>query len=441
MFFVICDLSFGILYNFFMNFRKSIFTAASPNTQKDDVKRAVKMLLMPWKWYNEKYNTEFAKELKKYLSIEHVELVDSGRSALYTILKSLGIGPGDEVILPSFTCVVVANAIKWSGASPVYLDTSTSDFNANYEEIKHKITARTRAIIVQHTFGKMVDVDRIFKLLTVIDKKDTFVIEDFAHTLQRHMNIKGDVGFATFGIEKVISSVRGGAIFTNNKKINEAVRKTINEYKRFPDEKIFICLLNPIFWWFAIPLHSLGIGRFSVGALIRTIWRKLGFLGIMVEEKENRAEQPKWFPSKMAPALSYLGINQLGKLGYFNKHRRNIAKIYHEHLAQISDYKQIDFDEQRVYLRYPLLLETKAQKDMVWDLARSLRVTIGNWFAVPLYGSTVGSDTYEKLSYVPEHTPTTLKKCSLVLNLPTSVNIDMKRAKELAVEIERVLTT
>ena len=60
-----------------MNFRKSIFTAASPNTQKDDVKRAVKMLLMPWKWYNEKYNTEFAKELKKYLSIEHVELVES----------------------------------------------------------------------------------------------------------------------------------------------------------------------------------------------------------------------------------------------------------------------------------------------------------------------------------------------------------------------------
>ena len=332
--------------------KRNIFTAASPNTQFDDALLSKYLLLTPWNWYRKKYNREFKSELSNYLGIQHISLIDSWRSGFYVLLKSVGISDGDEVIIPSFTCVVVANAARWSGATPIYLDTNAEDYNGEYEHIYKYISDKTKVILVQHTFGKIVDVDALRHRLEKIKREDILIVEDFAHTISRSIKLKGDVGIFTFGIEKVISSVRGGAITTNNSEIFEKVEKNISELPDFPRTQLIKSLLNPIFWFIAIPLHSVGVGRFTVGALIRTIWRKLGFLGIMVDSLENKAIKPDWFPAKMAPALSKIGLKQLNKLDDFNIHRSKIAKIYHKDLNQFSDQKE--FDENRVYLRYPL---------------------------------------------------------------------------------------
>ncbi|MCA9386854.1 DegT/DnrJ/EryC1/StrS family aminotransferase, partial [Candidatus Dojkabacteria bacterium] len=183
--------------------------------------------------------------------------------------------------------------------------------------------------------------------------------------------------------------------------------------------------------------HSVGVGRFTIGAFIRSVWRKLGFLGIMVEEEENKAKKPDWFPAKMAPALSRLGIVQLKKLDDYNTHRLLISKIYHLYLKELSDSEVLD--ENRVYLRYPILLKNKEQFVKVWNLSRQLRVTLGNWFEKPLYGSTVDDATYQVLCYVPSLTPETLNKSGLTLNLPTSVNMSKERARELAEEIKKAI--
>jgi dTDP-4-amino-4,6-dideoxygalactose transaminase len=419
-------------------FRKSIFTAASPNTQFADAITAKLLLFSPWNWYNKKYDHEFVSNISSYLGIGNIHLIDSGRSALQIILRAYGISEGDKVVLPSFTCVVVANSVKYSGAIPIYLDTREEDFNASYESLGEILDEKTKAIVVQHTFGKRVEIEPIRQLLKANNREDIVIIEDFAHVIQRDLRLEGDVGFTTFGIEKVMSTVRGGAVLTNDDDVSLKIKNEIEKLPNFPRIQLIKSLLNPLFWWIAIPLHSVGFGRFTIGALIRIIWRKLGFLGIMVEGKENKAIKPDWFPAKMAPALSKLGLVQLKKLDYYNEHRKKIAEIYHNYLSEYSDSDK--FDPNRLYLRYPIVFSSRKQYLDIWNLSRSLRVTLGNWFASPLYGSEVDSNTYEELCYVPETTPVTMTKCGLTLNLPTSINISEKRALELAVKIKQKLT-
>ncbi len=420
-----------------MKLKKSIFTAASPNTQLGDVLLALKVLFTPWTWALETFNIQFEESLKKILNVGHVKLVDSGRSALYVLLKSLGLKEGDEVIAPSFTCVVVANSISWTGATPVYLDSNKSDLNPDYSQLEKAINFKTRAIVVQHTFGKLVDVDAIKQKLSLIGREDIFILEDFAHLIESNIQVRGDAGFLTFGIEKVISSVRGGAIITNSDEVYFKISPFINTLPNFPFIKTFISLLNPVFWWVAIPLHSVGVGRFTIGAAIRYVWRKMGFLGIMVEKVENMAIKPDWFPAKMSPALSRLGIKQLTKLVKYNEHRSKIASIYDKYLIEYSDHA--DTDSNRVYLRYPVLLKNAEERLAVWNIARKERVTLGNWFAIPLYGSTVNDTTYQRLCYIPALTPNTINHCKVVLNLPTSINISEKRAEELCKAIKNVI--
>ncbi len=418
-------------------FRKSIFTAASPNTQFDDVKVALGTLLNPMSWRNEDYSSKFKFDLQSYLGIDYLYLIDSGRSALQIAIESIGIKSDDEVIVPSFTCVVVANAVSFAGAKPVYLDTSKEDFNADYSNLKEVITKRTRIIVVQHTFGKKVEVEDIRSQLNEINRNDILIFEDFAHIIKKDLNLKGDIGFTTFGIEKVMSTVRGGAVFTNNETLSNSLFEKIEKLPEFPTKQTIKSLLNPIFWYIAIPLHSVGVGRFTIGALIRSIWRKLGFLGIMVEERENKSEKPDWFPAKMSPALSRLGLVQLRKLEKYNSHRQAISIIYHLHLAPYSDNETIT--DSRVYLRYPILVPDEEKFKKVWDFSRDVRVTLGNWFASPLYGSSVNLKTYEKLCYVPKLTPTTETKTGLTMNLPTSINMNQERARELATGIKKIL--
>jgi len=101
-----------------------------------------------------------------------------GRVALYALLKAIGIHPGDEVILPGFTCVVVPNAIIYLGGKPVYADIDPKTFNIDTAKIEGKITDNTTAIIAQNTFGLSSDLDPI---LDIGKRYNLKVIEDCAH--------------------------------------------------------------------------------------------------------------------------------------------------------------------------------------------------------------------------------------------------------------------
>lgn len=416
--------------------RIPVFIAASPNTQLDDFLLAVSLLFRPWKWFESNLSKKLEKELESFLSIKHALVLDSARSGIYLTLKALGIGEGDEVILPSFTCLVVANAVRWTKATPIYLDSNLDDFNANYEDISLKISDKTKAILVQHTFGKIIEIEQI-KLQTQNYKQKIYIIEDWAHSVSQYMQLQADVAVLTFGIEKLISGVRGGAILTNIDEINQKLNSEILKLPKFPLSKTLVNLTNPIFWYKITPLHALGFKNLSLGALIRWFWRKLGFLGNMIEKEEHEGKMPKWFPAQASPSLSLLAFKQLKKLNKLNTHRTNISKIYDEYLSSFSDYDI--FDPQRTYIRYPLLLKDEKARQKVWNSAKDIKITLGDWYQVPLYSKYVSESTYSQNCFVPASTPNTLILCKNVVNLPTSINISEKRARELAQRIRAII--
>ena len=122
----------------------------------------------------------YKSELANYLNVKesHITLFWKGRVALYALLKSFGISKDDEVILPAFTCVVVPNAILYCDAKPVYVDINPQTLNCDPEEIRKKITPKTKLIIAQNTFGLSSDLDAIMR---IANEYHIVVIEDCTH--------------------------------------------------------------------------------------------------------------------------------------------------------------------------------------------------------------------------------------------------------------------
>ena len=142
---------------------RPVFIGASPNTEKDDIKLALKLLVQPWRWREDKENSvnKFEEMVSEYHGGINTVAMDSARSAFYLLLKAYEIGPGDEVILPSFSCLVIANPVIWVGAKPVYVDIDKETFNLSLDDLKKKLTNKTKIILVQHTFGLPVELEKV----------------------------------------------------------------------------------------------------------------------------------------------------------------------------------------------------------------------------------------------------------------------------------------
>ena len=158
---------------------KTHFTGFSPNATVRDIVDGTTAVLFPWKWRTWQYGSS-AEKIEEYLQIffqtKHAKTFDSGRTALFFALQALGIKEGDEVLVQAYTCIVVTNAIRFTGATPVFVDVN-DNYNINSKECKKKITPKTKAIIVQHTFGLPADIEA---LVDIAKEQDIKIIEDCA---------------------------------------------------------------------------------------------------------------------------------------------------------------------------------------------------------------------------------------------------------------------
>lgn len=151
----------------------------------------------------------------------------NGTVALHLALATLGIGPGDEVIVPAFTMIATPNAVSYTGATPVLVDASLNDWNLNADHIEEKITERTKAIVVVHTYGRPVEMN---KILEVAHKHELLVIEDAAeaHGAIYHgkrIGSLGDIATFSFYANKIITTGEGGMLTTNDPEIARVARK------------------------------------------------------------------------------------------------------------------------------------------------------------------------------------------------------------------------
>jgi len=173
---------------------------------------------------------QFEKLLSKFVKSKFAVAVNSGTAALQASLYAIDIKPGDEILVPSFTFVATANSVKSVGAKPVFVDILNDNYTMDPNDLKKKITRRTKAIIPVHLYGHMAYMDEI---LEMAKKKNIKIIEDASQSLGsklrgKHSGTFSHLGcFSLYGV-KVITSGEGGAIVTDDKKLFEKLRQIRN---------------------------------------------------------------------------------------------------------------------------------------------------------------------------------------------------------------------
>lgn len=160
----------------------------------------------------------FESALADYLGVAHAVAVTNGTAALHLALAALGIGPGDEVIVPDLTFIATANAVRYTGATPVLVDVNPFDWNLEPHRVEQAITKRTRAIVPVHLYGVPCHMDPINLIAAM---HGLYVVEDAAEGLGGYykseaLGTLADAGTFSFYGNKIITTGEGGAVVTNN---------------------------------------------------------------------------------------------------------------------------------------------------------------------------------------------------------------------------------
>ena len=180
---------------------------------------------------------EFEHAIAAYVGASDAVAVNSGTSALHLSLRALGIGEGDEVIVPSFAFIAVANAVRHERATPIFVDIDPDTLNLDPGRIESAITPRTKAIIVVHTFGCPADLEAI---LEIARRHGLRVIEDACEAIGaeydgRRVGTFGDAAIFSFYPNKQITTGEGGVVVTQNPEISRFVRKVRNQGRDDPE--------------------------------------------------------------------------------------------------------------------------------------------------------------------------------------------------------------
>ncbi len=398
-----------------MYFQKIISPSLSPNTEAEDVWKAIRIILTPPIWQRGQDIDRVEQWFMQHLDASPIVSFDSGRSALLAILQAFDIGQNDEVLVQAFTCVAVPNSARWAGATPVYVDIDDS-FNIDPKDLERKITKGTKAVIVQHTFGVPAKMDEI---LSLAKKHNLIVIEDCAHSLgatyqTRRVGTLGDAAFFSFGRDKVISSVWGGVASLNIKYQISNIKyklKKIQERLPYPSHFwILQQLLHPIAFAGILPTYNMGVGK-----LILEVMKRAGLLSVPVYAEEKRGEKPSWMPGRYPNALAQLLVQQLAKLDRYNGRRRRIASYYYQTLQQRRGVTVARLDKEAAYLRFPILVD---DPDGVMSKAKRRGILLGNWYHNVI--DPKGTDL-RAVGYSEGSCPRAEEAAQHIINLPTLI--------------------
>jgi perosamine synthetase len=201
-----------------------------PEIMNRDIKSVLKVLKTPNLSLGPKVE-EFEDKIAHFIGSKYAVAVNSGTSGLHLCVKALGIGKGDEVITTPFSFVASANCVLYEGTKPVFVDIDPKTLNLDVDQIEHKITKRTKAILPVHVFGNPCDMG---KMVTVARRHRLWIIEDACEAMGaeyrgRRVGNFGISGVFGFYPNKQLTTGEGGMIVTDNKKIAEICRSLRNQ--------------------------------------------------------------------------------------------------------------------------------------------------------------------------------------------------------------------
>ncbi len=242
----------------------------------------------------------FEEKFRKFKNSKYSVAVNSGTAALHISTSSININPGDEVITTPMTFVASANCVVYRGGTPVLADIKKDTYNIDPDEIKKKITSKTRAIIPVHFAGQPCDMDEICE---IAEENNLFIIEDAAHAIDAEYKEKkigniSDLTTFSFHPVKNITTAEGGMVTTNNEELYEKL----------------------------LMFRTHGISKDAV--------KRFGKEGGFYYDMKYLG-----FRYNLSELHSSLGIQQLDKLMAFQSRRREIVRIYNKELGSIEGIK------------------------------------------------------------------------------------------------------
>lgn len=289
-----------------------------------------------------KYIPLFEEKFSSFCGAKYGIGCNNGTTAIHLALEACNIRKGDEVIIPTFTMIATANAVLYSGAKPVLVDSEPRAWNIDVSKIEEKITKRTKAIMPVHIYGHPVDMNPILKLA---EKYNLYVIEDAAeaHGAEYYGKKAGGLGHVSafsFYANKIITTGEGGMVVTNDEKISERSRLLRN--------------------------HAFGKPRF--------LHKELGF------------------NYRMTNIQAAIGVAQMEQIEGFIAARRNNAKLYNS-LLQNQPGLTLPVEEswaKNVYWMYGLLVDEKfgRTRDEVMEELGKLGVETRAFF-IPMHQQPV----------------------------------------------------
>lgn len=350
----------------------------------------------------------------------------AGRMAFFTILKVLGIGKGDEVILPGFTCSVMANAVWRAGSIPVFADIDIETLGSGAQEIEKKITPRTRMIVAQHSFGIPCGISDIVKLGK---KYGIFVLEDSAITLDSSVNgipVGNWADAAIFSTDhtKPLNTLIGGFLYTANKALYDRIRlfcEPLTGLSKAHQERLY----NQ-FIFERINFEPKRYPRTKIISRIRNFIKKPKIQGSPVfleaDYKKNFPSDTGYpYPARMPPFLSKLGIFELER---WNKEKRRRKELLNEyikiatqagfgsHLPKAYFNSSLDIVPLRFAFQHRDAAKIKHRMSRFIDIE-------GIWFQTPIICCPDGP---QSLGYRYGNCPISEDTCKRIINWPCVIH-------------------
>ena len=342
-----------------------------------------------------------------------------GRVAFYATLRALGVGLGDEVIVPGFTCVVVPNAVRLTGATPIYADIESGGYNIDPHRVEEIITSRTRALVVQHSFGIPAPID---SLLDLAMRHGLLVIEDCAHSVggkhdDRRLGTFGDAAFFSFQWSKPLTTGMGGMAVTSDVVLADRLRRVHRgtvpppitaQMQLYAQYHAHARLFSPRLAWHA-----------------QDALRVVSRLGLFVgssSEAELDGAMPSDHNWRMASFQQAVGERLLWTVPERNAHAEALAARYDAAL-QNAGWTTPSRPSGAALLRYPVRV---ANKDRLLQAARQARVEVGSWFETPLH--PVALEKHARFGYVVGQCPNAEHTARQLVNLPLHPGVSAAEA-------------
>lgn len=381
-----------------------------------------------------KISSLYKSSIAKWLNTDNsrIELYWKGRIGLYAILKSFGIEKGDEVILPAFTCVVVPNAIIYCKGTPVYVDINKVTLNTTIDKIKEKVSAKTKVIVIQNTFGLSSDVKEI---VSFAKEKGILTIEDCTHGFGGEYEGKPngsycDAAFYSTQWNKPFSTGIGGFAVMNN-------RKYIDRFNLVNDKLISPSIKDRNVLALLIQAKKYLLHDSTYWSAIK-LYRKLSKSGLVVGSSKGEElvspEMPENYFLKSVRVQEKVGSKAIKELPDVLRRRKEMGLLYNEFFRTNEKwhYQKEDLANHS-FLNFPVFVKDKAafQKK-----AENAKIRLGDWFVSPIHPVLEDFDLW---GLNINDCPNAIEKSNHILNLPTDLVGQDKVIQFLKVNLDDIL--